>query len=110
MGFLLNQVATPLPVEVARGWRKLGAVHDSRSGLGLSQLTYTRVGPEEACGDATVRLASGKSLVIRDLTNDGFLELFEIYCFEEPGELLLSEFLAEAGLADSDVTWRSWLD
>jgi hypothetical protein len=78
--------------------------------VGLSRLKFTQVSPEEACGDATVRITSGNSLVIRDLTNDGLPELFEIYCFEEPGEEVLSAFLVEVELAETDVRWRSWQD
>lgn len=78
--------------------------------MALSRLAYASVGPEESRGDATIRLASGRSLVVRDLKNDGLPWIFEIYCFEEPGERLLSEFLEDVGLENSNMTWRYWLD
>jgi hypothetical protein len=98
------------PEERAYGWRVLGSVcvvvseHPIFSGL-----TFKHVNESEACPDAVVRDAEGRSLVLRDLANDGLPDTLLIYCFRKPSAEVMTDFLTAAGLSEADVLWRSWV-
>jgi hypothetical protein len=107
---MLVEISTVRPEEREYGWRMLGSVRVVVSEHPIfSGLTFRHVDETEACPDALVRDTQDRSLVLRDLENDGLPDTVLIYCFREPSAEAMTDFLAAAGLSEGDVLWRNWV-
>jgi hypothetical protein len=107
---MLVETSTVRPEERDYGWRVLGFVHVVVSEHPIfSSLTFRCVNETEACPDALVRDTRDRSLVLRDLENDGLPDTLLIYCFRDPLTEATADFLAAAGLSEDDVLWRNWV-
>jgi hypothetical protein len=107
---MLVETSAIHPEEREYGWRVLGSVRVVISEHPVfSGLTFTHVNETEPCPDALVRDARDRSLVLRDLENDGLPNTLMVYCFREPSAEAMADFLAEAGLSVADVLYRNWV-